>query len=93
MESQMPVRRDAKLRILYWIAAVAMTIAVILDAMKQPINWLSIGARVALIIALVLLATAKDVETHGKKLRIYGLIAISLVLLIARIAGVGGVGA
>jgi hypothetical protein len=85
METPTPARRDAKLKILYWIAAAAMTIAVVLDAMKQPINWLSIGARVTLIVALVLLATAKDVETHGKKLLIYGLIAVSIALLLARI--------
>ena len=89
METETPVKRDAKLKALYWIAAAAMTIAVVLDAMKQPANWLSIGARAALIVALVLLATAKPVETHGKKLLIYGLIALSLGLLVARIAGVG----
>lgn len=89
METQTPQGRDTKLKALYWIAAAAMTIAVVLDAMKQPVNWLSIGARGALIAALVLLATAKPAETHGKKLLIYGLIAVSLGLLIAKIVGVG----
>lgn len=89
METQTPAGRDTKLKALYWIAAAAMTIAVILDAMKWPTNWLSIGARASLIAALVLLATAKPVETHGKKMLIYGLIAVSLGLLIARLAGLG----
>ena len=92
METQTPptsTGRDAKLKVLYWIAAAAMTIAVVLDAMKEPTNWLSIGARGSLIAALVLLATARDAETRGKKLLIYALIAISLGLLLAKIAGGG----
>jgi hypothetical protein len=89
METQTPAGTDTKLKVLYWIAAAAMTIAVVLDAMKQPTNWLSIGARGTLIAVLVLLATAKRVETHGKKLLIYGLIALSLGLLLAKIAGLG----
>jgi hypothetical protein len=89
METQTPQARDTKLKALYWIAAAAMSIAVVLEAMKQPVNWLSIGARGSLVAALVLLATAKPAETHGKKLLIYGLIAVSLGLLLAKIAGVG----
>lgn len=89
METQTPVKRDAKLKALYWIAAAAMTIALVLEAMKQPANWLAIGARGSLIAALVLLATARDAETRGKKLLIYGLIAVSLGLLLAKIAGGG----
>ena len=80
---------DSKLKIVYWIVAAAMTIGVVVDVMQRPVNWLSLASSGTLIVALVLLATAKPAETRGKKLAIYGLIAISLGLLVARIAGGG----
>jgi hypothetical protein len=80
---------NSKLKIVYWIVAAAMTIGVVLDAMKRPVNWLSIASSGTLIAVLVLLATAKPVETRGKKIVIYTLIAISLGLLLATIAGGG----
>jgi hypothetical protein len=80
---------NSKLKIAYWIIAAAMTVGVVLDAMKQPVNWLSIASSATLIAVLVLLATAKPVETRGKKLVIYTLIAVSLGLLLARIVGGG----
>lgn len=87
METLTPQQNDRKLKLLYWIAAGAMLIAVAFEAVKQPPNWLSIGARGSLVAALVLLATAKPAETRGKKLVIYALIAISIALLVARLAG------
>ena len=87
MESQSPEKVDTARRVkpLYWLAAAMMTIAVIYDLMRPPVNWLSIAGRGALIAALVLLATARPVETKGKKLLIYFLAAIALGLLIARL--------
>lgn len=90
METQTPEtggQFNSKLKIVYWIAATAMTIGVVLDAMKRPVNWLSLASSVALIAVLVLLATAKPVETRAKKLLIYALIAVSLGLLVAKIVG------
>lgn len=76
---------NSRLRIVYWIVAAAMAVGVVLDAMKRPVDWLSLGSSATLIAVLVLLATAKPVETHGKKIAIYALIAVALGLLIARI--------
>ena len=86
METQTPERADSsKLKPLYWLAAAAMTIAVVLDVIKPPINWLSVGGRIPLILALVFLATAKPAETRGKKLLIYGLIILSIGLFVAKL--------
>ena len=84
-ETQKRADSAAKVKPLYWLAAAALTIALVLEVMKTP-NWLSIGSRVALLAALVTLATAKPVETHQKKMIIYGLLGLSLGLLIAKIA-------
>ena len=84
-ETQKRADSAAKVKPLYWIAAAALTIALVLEVMKTP-NWLSIASRVALLAALVTLATAKPVETHAKKMAIYAMLAISLVLLIAKIS-------
>ena len=73
-----------KLRPLYWIAAVAMAIAVVLEALESPPDWMAIAGRGALVAALVLLATAKPEETRAKKVVIYALAAVSLGLLLAR---------
>ena len=84
METQSPAD-NSKLKPLYWLAAGAMTIAVVLDVIRPPINWLSVGGRVPLILALVVLATAKPAETRGKKFLIYGLIILSIGLLVAKL--------
>ena len=84
-ETQKRADSAAKVKPLYWIAAAAITIALVLEVMRTP-NWLSIGSRVALLAALVTLATAKPVETHAKKMLIYALLGVSLALLIAKIA-------
>jgi hypothetical protein len=84
METQAPAD-SSKLKPLYWLAAAAMTIAVVLDVIKPPINWLSVGGRITLVLALVILATAKPAETRGKKLLIYGLIIVSIGLLVAKL--------
>ena len=92
METQTPPtpsQFDSKLKIVYWLVAAAMLIGVVVDAMQRPVNWLSLASGGTLVAALVLLATAKPAETRGKKLAIYGLIAVSLGLLLARIAGGG----
>ena len=80
-----PPVRDAKLKAVYWIAAVAMAIATVLAAMEKPVDWMAIAGRGTLIAALVLLATAKDAETRAKKVVIYALVAVSLGLLLARL--------
>lgn len=87
MESQTPKPVDStpKLRIMYWIAAAAMTISIVIDVLGKPVNWLSVAGRVPLVVALVLLATARPAETHAKKLAIYGLLALSIGLLLYRI--------
>jgi hypothetical protein len=87
METQTPQsspKRDTKVRALYWIAAIAMTIAIVLDAMER-IDWMSLVGRGALVAALVILATAKPEETKTKKVAIYALAAIALGLLLARL--------
>lgn len=76
--------RDAKLKVVYWIAAAAMAIATVLAAMQTPVDWMAIAGRGSLIAALVLLATAKPEETRAKKVVIYALVAIALGLLLAR---------
>lgn len=76
----------AKIKPLYWLAAAAIAIAIVIELMKTP-NWLSIGSRVALLAALVTLATAKPVETRAKKMAIYVMLAVSLTLLVAKIMG------
>ena len=79
-----PVGRDKMLKAVYWVAAAAMAAATVLAAMQQPVDWMAIAGRGSLIAALVLLATAKPVETRGKKIVIYGLVAVALGLLLAR---------
>jgi hypothetical protein len=87
MEPQIsqPSARDTKLKVMYWIAAGAMTIAAVLAAMEKPVDWMGIAGRGSLIAALVLLATARPEETRAKKIVIYTLVAVALGLLVARI--------
>jgi lysylphosphatidylglycerol synthetase-like protein (DUF2156 family) len=74
------------LKPLYWIAAVAMAIAAILELREEP-DYLKASSRVALIVALVMLATAKPVESRAKKVAIYIVLAIAIGLLLARLVG------
>ena len=73
------------LKPLYWIAAIAMAIAMVLELRNEP-DYLKASSRVALIIALVMLATAKPVESRAKKIAIYLVLAIAIGLLLARLA-------
>ena len=73
------------LRILYWLAAAAMVIALVMELMSPTPHWMAIAGRGSLIAALVLLATAKAEETRAKKVLIYALTAVALGLLLARI--------
>lgn len=70
------------LKPLYWLAAVAMAIAMVLE-WRADHDVLQAASRGALLIALIMLGTAKSVETRGWKVVIYLLIAIALGLFIA----------
>ena len=72
------------LKPLYWIAAIAMAIAAVLELQKEP-DYLKASSRLALIVALVMLATAKPVESRAKKIAIYFVLAIAIGLLLARL--------
>jgi hypothetical protein len=74
----------SKLKLMYWLAAAALAIAIVLDLLDPPVNWLKFMGRVPLVIVLVMLATAKSAETRGKKMLMYGLIALSIALFLAR---------
>lgn len=74
------------LKPLYWIAAVAMAIAAVLELREEP-DYLKASSRVALIVVLVMLATAKPVESRAKKVAIYVVLAIAIGLLLARLIG------
>ena len=79
-----PQRRQMKL--LYWIAAAALTLAIALGFVNQPVDYLELASRLALLGALVLLATARPAETRGKKVLIYALVIVAAVLLAVRLA-------
>ena len=72
------------LRPLYWIAAIAMAIAAVLELQKEP-DYLKASSRLALIVALVMLATARPAESRAKKIAIYFVLAIAIGLLVARL--------
>ena len=71
------------LKPLYWIAAIAMAIAAILELQNEP-DYLKASSRLALIVALVMLATAKPAESRAKKIAIYVVLAIAIGLLLVR---------
>lgn len=75
-----------RLKLLYWVAAAAMVVATVLEVTDGTPDPLKIGSRVALVLALILLGTARSVETRGKKILIYLLVAVALGLLLARLA-------
>jgi lysylphosphatidylglycerol synthetase-like protein (DUF2156 family) len=71
------------LKPLYWIAAIAMAIAAVLELRNEP-DYLKASSRLALIVALVMLATAKPAESRAKKIAIYVVLAIAVGLLLTR---------
>ena len=82
-----PSRRQQRtIKLLYWIAAAAMAITIALGFANPPVNYLELGTRLALLVALVLLATAQPTESRAKKVVIYALVLIAAVLLVVRIA-------
>ena len=75
-----------QIRILYWIAAAALTLAIALEFVNPPVSYVELGSRLALLGALILLATARPAETRGKKVLIYALVLVAAVLLVVRLA-------
>ena len=71
---------------LYWLAAAAMAVAVVLEVLEPPVDYMKVGSRVALLVALVLLATARPAETKAKKVVIYVLVLVAVILLVWRMA-------
>lgn len=86
METQTPPTSEKRPvpRALYWVPAIIMAIIGVL-AIVNDRDYMEAGGNFALVVALVLLATARPEETRTKKLAIYALIAISIGLLLARI--------
>lgn len=80
----LPQQKTVKL--LYWIAAAAMAITIVLGFVNAPVDYMQLGSRVSLLVALVLLATARPAESRAKKVLIYALVVIAAVLLVVRIA-------
>lgn len=76
----------SQMKVLYWIAAAALTVAIALEFVNPPLDYLKLGSRVALLGALILLATARPAETKGKKVLIYALVIVAAVLLLVRLA-------
>lgn len=74
------------LRVIYWIAAAVMAVSAVLALRGEP-DYLAVGSRVALGVALVLLATARPAETRSKKTLIYAFVAVALGLLLAGLFG------
>lgn len=81
-----PTQRK-QIKILYWVAAAALTAAIGLELVNPPVDYMKLASRVALLAALILLATARPAETRGKKLLIYALVIVAAALLVARLAG------
>lgn len=79
-----PQRRQMK--VLYWIAAAALTVAIALEVVNPPVDYMKLGSRLALLGALILLATARPAETRGKKVLIYALVIVAAALLVVRLA-------
>lgn len=74
------------MKVLYWIAAAALAVAIALEFVNPPADYMKLGSRVALLGALILLATARPAETRGKKVLIYALVIVAAVLLVVRLA-------
>jgi hypothetical protein len=85
-QSPSPVTPRRDIRPLYWLAAAAMAISIALEFFGDDgVDPLKVGSRSALLVALLLLATARPAETKAKKWLIYGLVAVALGLLLARL--------
>jgi hypothetical protein len=88
METQTPPTpaKRQPLKGLYWLAAAAMVVAATLTII-QDADYLKASGQFALVVALVLLATARPAETRAKKVAIWALLAISIALLLVRVLG------
>lgn len=80
-----PAKR-APIKGLYWLAAAAMAVAGALTIVQDS-DYMKAAGQFALVVALVLLATARPEETRAKKIAIYALVAISIGLWLARWLG------
>lgn len=79
-----PQRKQIKW--LYWLAAAALAFAIALEFVSPPVDYVKLVSRVALLAALVLLATARPAETRSKKILIYALVILAAALLVLRLA-------
>lgn len=79
-------QRGQQIKILYWIIAAALTVAIALEFVNPPLDYMQLGSRLALLGALILLATARPAETRGKKVLIYGLVTVAAALFVLRLA-------
>jgi hypothetical protein len=75
-----------QIRILYWIAAAALTLAIALEFVNPPVDYMKLVSRLALLAALILLATARQAETKAKKVLIYALVIVAAALFVIRLA-------
>jgi hypothetical protein len=73
------------MKVLYWLAAAALGVAIALELVNPPVDPVKLASRVALLGALILLATARPAETRGKKILIYALVALAAALLVYRL--------
>lgn len=74
------------MKVLYWLAAAALAIAIALEFVNAPVDYVKLVSRLALLGALILLATARPAETRGKKILIYALVILAAALLVYRLA-------
>jgi hypothetical protein len=80
----LPQRKQMKW--LYWVAAAALAAAIALEFVNPPLDYTKLVSRIALLGALILLATARPAETRGKKTLIYALVILAAALLVYRLA-------
>lgn len=81
-----PTPQRKQMKWLYWVAAAALAVAVALEFVNSPVDYLKLVSRLALLGALILLATARPAETRGKKILIYALVIVAAALLVYRLA-------
>ncbi len=81
---QQPMDNSRKLKVLYWIAAAAMAVAGVLELIEKP-DYLKATSRLALLVVLIMLATARPAETRAKKMLIYALLILAIGLFVARL--------
>src|SRR5687767_15988569 len=75
IQSRLPSSASSTVAI---VIAAAMTIATVLEALDGSRDWMSIGGRGLLVVALVVLPTAKPGETRVKQDCIYVVAAVSI---------------